>query len=112
MSFLVTIRAITPRDFFFVKLVTFFQLLAASTLSTGPVYVVWLLSYVGFAIVTQAVGEIGKPLSEGEIGARMPARGAGRSVLGVSAFVFARFSCWASGSFSSCRAPGMLRSGT
>jgi hypothetical protein len=89
MSFLVTIRATTPRDFFFVKLVTFFQLLAASTLSTGPIYVVWLLSYVGFAILTQAVGEIGKPLKAGEVAARMPARGAGRSVLGVSAFVFA-----------------------
>ncbi len=89
MSFLVTIRARTPRDFFFVKLVTFFQLLAASTLSTGPIYLACLLGYVAFAIVTQMAGEIRKPLRPGELTARAQPRGAGRSVLGVSGFVFA-----------------------
>ena len=89
MSFLVTIRATTPRDFFFVKLVTFFQLLAAATISTGPLYLLWLLSYVAFAIVTQTVGEIRKPLAKGEVAARPPARDTvGRGVLGVAAFTF------------------------
>ena len=89
MSFLVTIRATTPRDFFFVKLITFFQLLAAATISTGPLYLVWLLGYVAFAIVTQSVGEIRKPLAAGEVAARPPARDrVGRGVLGVAAFTF------------------------
>ena len=88
MSFLVTIRAATRRDFFFVKLVTFFQLLAASTLNTGPIYLVWLLAYLAFAIVNQASGEIRRPLGEGEALARAPLRHAGRSVLFVSGFVF------------------------
>jgi len=88
MSFLVTIRAITPRDFFFVKLITFFQLLAAATLNTGPVYLAWLLAYLAFAIVCQAAGIIRRPLAPGEVAARTPMRGAGRSVLGVAAFVF------------------------
>ena len=88
MSFLVTIRATTPRDFFFVKLITFFQLMAAGTLNTGPVYLMWLLSYIAFAIVAQTVGEIRKPPGKGETVARSPSRGMSRSVLGVTAFVF------------------------
>lgn len=89
MSFLVTIRATTPRDFFFVKLVTFFQLLAASTLNTGPVYLACLLGYLVFAIITQTVGQIRRPLAADVTVARTPVRGAGRSVLGVSGFIFA-----------------------
>ena len=88
-SFLVTIRAATPRDFFFVKLISFFQLVAAATLSSGPLYLVWLLGYVAFAVVTQTVGEIRQPLGRGEAAARAPVRGASRGVLGMAAFILA-----------------------
>ncbi len=87
MSFLVTIRATTERDFFFVKLATFFQLLAAATLNTGPAFLVWLLAYVACAIVTQTVGEIRRPLAAGESLARAPLQGAAHSLLGLAAFV-------------------------
>lgn len=90
MSFLVTIRASTPRDFFFVKLITFFQLVAASTLSVGAAYFACLLGYLGFAIVAQLAGEISRPYMTGVAVARSTAaRGDGRRILGIAGFIFA-----------------------
>ena len=89
MAFLVVIRAATPRDYFFVKAITFFQLLAASTFATGLVFPVCLLVYVVCAILAQTAGVIERPLEAGVHAARLPVRASGWRLVGVSAFAFA-----------------------
>lgn len=89
MAFLVVIRATTPRDYFFVKAITFFQLLAASTLGTGLVFPVCLLVYVVCAILAQTAGVIERPLEAGVHAARLPGSSSGRRLVSVAAFAFA-----------------------
>jgi len=89
MAFLVVIHATTPRDYFLVKAITFFQLVAASRLGTGLVFPICMLIYVLCAILAQTAGVVERPLEAGVLTARLPGLASGRRLIGVAALAFA-----------------------
>ncbi|MEZ5351282.1 MAG: transglutaminaseTgpA domain-containing protein [Bryobacteraceae bacterium] len=100
LASLIILRAASSRDFFFIKLSSLSLLLAASVLSAGLSFLVWLIAFLVFAIGAQISGEIRTNLEKKPRAvARGWTRGAGRRLAVLSGFVFAGVALLAGGFF-------------
>ncbi|MEZ5400749.1 MAG: DUF3488 and transglutaminase-like domain-containing protein [Bryobacteraceae bacterium] len=99
LASLIILRANSARDFFFIKLSSLSLLLAASVLSAGLSFLVFLVTFLVCAIGAQISGEIRRNLrAEQKVSGRW-VTGAGRRLAVLSGFVFAAVAALASGFF-------------
>ena len=99
LASVLVLRASTQRDFFFVKLCAFVEIVAASVVSTGVVFLACILFFVLFAIATQVSGEIDWGLRNQKTISRSGTRGTVRRLAMFSAFVCAGVFALAGGLF-------------
>lgn len=88
LASMMILRARTPRDYFFVQIIAFLELLVASILSTGPAFFIFLVIFLMSAVATMASGEIRGNVSRPQVIARSSFRGFAFRLSVLSAFVF------------------------
>lgn len=93
------LSAHTPRDYFFVKVVAFLELLAACVLSASSNFFLWLALFFFFGVATFASSEIRRAASSEGIETALATRRFGLRLVGVSTTVSCAILLMAAGLF-------------
>jgi protein-glutamine gamma-glutamyltransferase len=88
LASIMVLRARTSRDYFFVQLIAFLELLTASILHAGPAFFVFLVIFLLSAVATMASGEIRGNVARPQVIARSTFRGFALRLSGLAMFIF------------------------